>query len=157
MVKEPLKHILRPNVPWRADALTECGKEASEFASVITADEAVAFAKEHGRQRSAFVFCMTCMSTCERHSAVGPARGQATDWRRDPIEVMQRYLSGNRYWRDADMRTRIFAELHAIGALIEAHREEFDDYVQGATDATNLSVRRTAKTAMGTYMKNSRK
>jgi hypothetical protein len=129
-MSEPLNHILRSPLPWRDSELTECGKSASQFAKVVTRDEAVRQHKEMGMQRFALFFCMTCISTANRW----------TTWDTNPIER----LSREGYGDSQELATR---ELKAIAVLVAAHREEFDDMVTGLSDTTDLQKARRDKTA----------
>lgn len=119
-MKEPVDHIMRPQLPWRTGegAITECGLNA---ASVPTITRAAFFSRRTtmGQQRTAILTCMTCSETAQRWSA----------WDDDPRQAMQRELTWERgfaYWHDNDRGTRLRDELLTIAALIEAHRDEFD-------------------------------
>lgn len=116
-MKEPVDHILRPQLPWRSgDAgLTECGYDATKV-KVLTRQDAVARFKEFGRQRFAMVTCMTCMDTAERHGT----------WDADPRKAVEREIAWECQWRRTDHGFRLRDELLAIAELIEAHRDEFD-------------------------------
>lgn len=145
-MSEPLSHIRRPNPPWNTAALTQCGKLEADFASVISVEEATALWKKHGAQRAAFLLCMTCTSTTNRHSFSynDPRRGP-TSWRTDPVAVMHRYLERVHWRSSGNERAVIEAELRALGALVEAHRDEFDAFIAGVADAGDLDARRKAK------------
>lgn len=122
-MKEPVDHILRPSLPWRAGegAITECGYDASKM-KTLTREEYFARRKELGTQRCAMFTCMTCSQTAERHPT----------WEQDPRLALQREIQweapGWLYNRDRNgMRLR--DELQAITALVELHREEFLSHV----------------------------
>lgn len=134
---EPLAHILRPNPPWRNDTLTECGKRAADVAKTVTADAAMALWTKHGRQRASFLLCMTCMPSLRRHS-YGRTEEGSYAWSSDPVAVLVRYVALRSMRDDPE----VIAELHAVGALIEAHREEFDAYVAGVLSASSLTAAR---------------
>ena len=150
-------HIDRPNLPWRDDWMTECGLRSEDFS--VPCDEAIAFVKERGKTRGMMVLCQTCVQTASRHSAVsnyGDLPQQPSTWANNPLGVMARHIEwaeqgSYREKRKSDYE-RMRDELHAIGALIEAHREDFDGYLAGVTETKSLSDRRAAKT----YMENSR-
>ena len=121
-VKEPVDHILRPRLPWRAPdeaPITECGYDATKV-KTITRDELKQRAKDLGRQRTAMLTCMTCSGTVERWGT----------WDDDPRLALGREIEwerGGAYWRSRDDHGyRLRDELTAINALIEAHRDEFD-------------------------------
>jgi len=119
-MKEPVDHILRPQLPWRTGpGITECGYNAEK---VPTLTRAAYFErlKDLGQQRCAMMTCMTCAQTASRWGA----------WSDDPRPAMQRELEweGVRYGR-TDRGERLRDELLAIAALIEAHPDEFDAHV----------------------------
>lgn len=121
-MKEPVDHILRPQLPWRAGdgAITECGYDATKV-KALTRDEYVARFKELGRQRCAMLTCMTCADTAARWGA----------WDSDPRKALEREIAwegAGRYARE-DRGQRLKDELLAIAALIEVHREEFDAHI----------------------------
>ena len=154
MPDEPLKHIQRPNPPWRDEHLTECGKPERDVAACVSGDEAVALVKKHGQQRAGLLLCMTCMSTANRQSYHDRTTriAEVQDWDRDPVAVMCRFLE-RVHWNHGTERDEIVAELRAIGALVSAHREEFNEYAQGVKDAPRLSDLR----ARNQYGKQSRR
>jgi hypothetical protein len=121
-MKEPVDHILRPRLPWRAidDAITECGYDATKV-KTLTREEYNARHKEFGRTRMAMLTCMTCMDTNARYA----------HWADDPRQAMSREIDWEVRWgreiRDREQRLR--DELLAIAGLIEAHQDEFDQLV----------------------------
>jgi hypothetical protein len=120
-MKEPVDHILRPQLPWRTGgAITECGFDATKV-KTLTRDEYQARLKDLGQQRSAMLTCMTCGDTARRHGT----------WEDDPRKALDREIQWearyNRYSEDRGVRLR--DELLAIADLIAAHREEFDAHV----------------------------
>jgi hypothetical protein len=125
-VKEPVDHIIRPLLPWRTDegAITECGYDASKV-KALTREAYIARLKEFGRQRTAMLTCMTCAETATRWGT----------WETDPRAALGREIEwerGGQYWarpRD-DRGHRLADELAAIAALIEAHRDEFDAFIE---------------------------
>lgn len=124
-MKEPVDHILRPRLPWRApDAapITECGFDASKV-KTLTRPEYFDRKKELGKQRTAMLTCMTCAQTAERWGT----------WEDDPRLALQREIEWERgpaFWRGREDRGQLLRdELLAVEALIEAHREEFDAHI----------------------------
>lgn len=119
-MKEPVDHILRPRLPWRAAdeaAITECGFDASKV-TTLTRPEYFQRLKELGRQRSAMMTCMTCADTAARWGT----------WDDDPRRALDREITweyGGRYRAREDRGQRLKDELVAIATLIEAHRDEF--------------------------------
>ncbi|MHB1310489.1 MAG: hypothetical protein ACYC3L_00635 [Gemmatimonadaceae bacterium] len=127
-MKEPVDHILRPQLPWRTGGgITECGYN-SEKVPTITRTAYFDRRKELGQQRCAILTCMTCAQTAERW----------TTWEDDPRPAMQRELEwewGHGYYRSRDSRgTLLRDELLSIAALIDAHRDEFDAHIAAAAD-----------------------
>lgn len=124
-MKEPVDHILRPQLPWRTDGgITECGYNAEKI-STLTREAWFARVKELGLQRSAMLTCMTCSQTA----------GRWVPWEVDPRSAVHReiewegYRNGY-YHSHRDKRGfRLHDELLAIAALIERHRDEFDAHV----------------------------
>jgi hypothetical protein len=144
-MKDPVDHIFRPSLPWRCVAITECGYDASKV-KTITRDEFFQREKELGKQRAAMLTCMTCSQTALRWKT----------WDDDPRQAMQRELEwelvGARYRRN-DRGQKLKDELMAIASLIEAHRDEFDEFV------SNIEQRRVwleKKAAMETKPKSTR-
>lgn len=145
MPDEPVSHIARPSVPWRPDGeRTECGKPSSEFASVVSAQEAEALVRKHGKTRAMFLLCVTCVQTASRHAAWGPRSIEGYSWDSDPIEVLARYIERARYRDDGD---QVRVELRAVGMLVEAHIGEFDGLVAGLVDAPDLARARARRAA----------
>lgn len=119
-MKQPVDHILRPNLPWRQqeEAVTECGFDASQV-KCLTRPEYFERVKEIGKQRAAMLTCMTCAQTA----------GSWGTWDDDPRQAILREAEweGAR-WRSNSNKhgTRLRDELIAAAALIESHRDEFD-------------------------------
>jgi hypothetical protein len=123
-MKEPVDHILRPRLPWRANAaaITECGYDGSKV-KTITREQFHQRLKDYGRQRTAMLTCMTCGETAERHKT----------WDDDPRRAIEREViweCAGSQWGNEDRGTQLKDELIAIAALIEAHRSEFDAIIQ---------------------------
>lgn len=125
-MKEPVDHIIRPQLPWRLNgenSIVECGHDAEKVKS-ITREEFLKRLKDFGQQRTAMLTCMTCIDTARRWGT----------WNDDPRVGLQREIEwehGGAYWRSprTDRGQRLKDELLAIAALIEAHREEFDAFI----------------------------
>lgn len=122
-------HIIRADLPWRKAGLTECGRRIETVEGWTTMTEIADRVRRLGKQRTAFTVCMTCYSTGWNYQT----------WEQDPLDVMRRHTV--RYGRDND-NDRLRAELRAIAALIEAHRDEFDDYISGLAETIDLASRR---------------
>jgi len=129
-MKEPVDHILRPRLPWRAEQpLTECGYNAVSV-KTLTRDQFEARLKEYGQQRTGLVTCMTCMTTAHRWPT----------WEEDPRLALQREIEWesvhwNAYHKQVveyakDRERRLLDELLAVEALIAAHPEEFAKFIQ---------------------------
>ena len=122
-------HVRRPELPWRVNPLTECGRRLDDVRTSISRDELAARLRRDGQQRTAFSVCMTCLSTA----------GRWPSWDADPVEAMAREFHGFR------RHERLADELRAIAAIVEAHREEFDGYLQGLRETVSLDAARRAK------------
>lgn len=146
MPEERRDHVIRARLPWRTDDLTECGRALDDVATHITREQLLWRIKQDGQQRTAFTICITCWQTSNSHS-------RAT-WETQPSEMLARESRRGRsgivyyeYQRDGRPPTgphvdRLSAELHAMAALIEAHREEFDQRVTSASEAALFAERR---------------
>lgn len=120
---EPLAHIARSVLPWREseDNDTECGKRVSQFAKVITWDEAIALVNKHGRTRAVFLLCVTCVETTRRYG-FRTAAGQTT-FAGEPTERLAREFGKRREQTDGELR--------AMAELVRRYPEEFADLVAG--------------------------
>ena len=132
MAGEDLEHVARPLLPWRNDLLTECGLPEQPGRRIISRTMFEAKVKKQGKSRSAMTTCMTCW-----HAAV-----RWRDWATSPSEVMRRELPN---WCNRDMSRPLDAELRAIEVLVAAHRDEFDDYLAGLAEATDMNTKRVAR------------
>lgn len=138
-MKEPVDHILRPSLPWRRgeDAITECGY-AAEKVKTVTREEFFARLKELGQQRTALLTCMTCSDTARRHST----------WEDDPRQAMRREIDWEAgqwgYRSRADRGERLHDELIAIAALIEEHRDEFEESLAAIAGRREWNARKQA-------------
>jgi hypothetical protein len=120
-MKEPVDHILRPQLPWRdGGGVTECGYDASKV-KTLTREEYFSRVKELGTQRSALLTCMTCGDTARRWGT----------WEDDPRKALQREIEWETYsrWSRDERGVRLRDELLAVAELIANHREEFDAHI----------------------------
>lgn len=135
MADEPLDHVLRPDLPWRTDApRTECGLDATSYPT-ITRDDLRARAKKLGQTRTYMVTCVTCLHTSQRWPT----------WDEDPVGALGRETNRPRSNPRSGNNPEFAAELYAIAALIEAHRDEFDEFLTGLADTASLSDARARK------------
>lgn len=113
-MKEPVDHIQRPALPWRAGAtLTECGYDATKV-KTITRAEFAQRVKDYGKTRTAMLTCMTCSQTAERYAT----------WQEDPREAIEREAAWESKWRKP-RTNQLRDELLAIEAMIAAYPETF--------------------------------
>lgn len=137
-MKEPVDHILRPILPWRAGepGITECGYDASKV-KTLTREEFDQRVKDLGRQRTAMLTCMTCYDTAKRWGT----------WDDDPRRALDREITwewGGGYRARDDRGQRLKDELLAIAALIETHREEFDAHIHETAGRRSWNERKAA-------------
>lgn len=120
-MKEPVDHILRPQLPWRTGGgITECGYDAGKV-QTLTRDEYFARMKDLGQQRCAMLTCMTCAGTAARWGT----------WDDDPRKAVEREVQWECTWRRSEDRgVRLRDELVALAALAEAHGDEFRAHVE---------------------------
>lgn len=116
-MKDPVDHILRPQLPWRRrPGITECGLDASKV-SAIDRDAFAARMKDYGQRRCSMMTCITCSDTSRRWKG----------WEQDPREAVGREVEWEaRHWRSQERGDQLRFELLAIAELIDAHRDEFD-------------------------------
>lgn len=115
-MKEPVDHIERPRLPWRASAesLTECGLVATTTRTLSRTDFARRL-KEWGERRTMIATCMTCLQTARRWS----------DWDANPRQALEREIQWEERWGTHDRGNLVRDELRAIALLISRHSEEF--------------------------------
>jgi hypothetical protein len=131
-VKTVVDHIRRTDLPWRSNALTECGRPVDDCTTVITRAEAVTRWNELGAQRASFTLCMTCKDTANRWPT----------WDDSPAGAMARECAGYDYrWGRGD-KPAIDHDLRAAAILIEAHGDEFNEILAGVRDTTGLAAAR---------------
>jgi len=138
-MKEPVDHVIRPSLPWRRDiGITECGYDASKV-KAITRQEFFQRVKDLGQQRCAMLTCMTCSDTTRRYGA----------WEDDPRTAIGREVTWERgeHWGRGrnDRGTALKDELIAIAALVEAHREEFENILQANTQRRDWLAKKAEK------------
>jgi hypothetical protein len=96
--------------------MTECGLDASKV-KALSRDDYFARHKELGMQRCAMMTCMTCSQTATRWKR----------WEDDPRQALGREVEWENSWRRSDRGDLLRDELLAIAALIEAHKDEFQN------------------------------
>lgn len=121
-MKEPVDHIIRPQLPWRqTGAMTECGYDAAKV-KAITREEFSQRLKDLGRQRTAMLTCMTCADTSSRWQT----------WEQDPRLALGREITwetGGGYRGFTERGERLKDELLAVADLIAADPDKFDALV----------------------------
>lgn len=127
-----LEHVHRPALPWRDETMTECGLPATSDRRIISRDAFRLKVRREGIQRSALTTCMTCWHTARRWEV----------WNVCPADILRRELQN---FHNAARTERLNAELRAIAALIAAHRDEFDSYLTGLAQTTDLTLLREAR------------
>ena len=137
-MKEPVDHIVRPQLPWRSMtlALTECGYDAFRV-KTVTRDEYARRCKDLGTTRAAMITCMTCMQTAKRWEP----------WEIDPRKAIGREVEWETpYYGSGDKHgTRLKDELLAIAALIDAHPDEFQQLVADIEKRREWLKQKTAR------------
>ena len=112
-----LDHILRAQVPWRPDAvLTECGRVVNSAMPVSKLQEKI---DREGQRRAALTTCMKCWHRVSYHS-YGPGGD-------DRVTALRRELDACSTRPRSDRRATMENDLRAIAALVELHREEFQE------------------------------
>lgn len=125
-----MEHVARPILPWRHERITECGLTEMADRRVITRGAFEEKVKQQGKTRSALTTCMTCWQTATRWKT----------WAEAPSEVMRREMPT---WSSRGQKyEQLDAELRAIEALIAAHREEFDGFLLGLAETSDLATKR---------------
>lgn len=123
---QPLSHVSRPTPPWREPEETECGRPLAEVEQWVTRDQAGALIRKYGSQRAAFLLCMTCVNTANRHPR----------WEISPMGVLARKPAGRGGYKVSDL------EMRAVAMLVEQHRAEFDQLLAALQGTTSLAGRR---------------
>lgn len=126
---EPLTHITRTPLPWRDATKTVCGRPINQYPDslVVNLTDARAMRRRLGQQRFALAICMTCAHNVDRW----------VDWDENPIARMEREVTGGGFGK---REPTVEAELRAIAALIERHRAEFDEIVEGYVSGDVMTI-----------------
>lgn len=141
-------HVIRARLPWRTDDLTECGRPVEDVGSTITREQLRWRLKQYGQQRTAFTVCMTCWGVARSEDVweTNPTGMISRDMRRGRGAIVyydyQRPVDGVPQQPTGPHVDRLSVELHAIAEMIAAHRDEFDQRVQAATQAALFADRR---------------
>lgn len=134
MMKNPLDHIHRPQLPWRTSTgVTECGIDASKV-KTLTRDEYFQRLKDMGQQRTALFTCMTCSETAKRWGT----------WDDDPRKALEREIHWESAWRVNDRGVRLSDELIAAATLIQNHKDEFDALVDAIEQRREWNAKKEA-------------
>jgi hypothetical protein len=136
-VKEPVDHVAQPLLPWReASPLTECGRDVSTVAVVLTREEAVSRFREQGVRRAALSTCMVCLETANRWA----------DWDTDPVQAVGRETArAGRFQPTSGQFTLFRDELLALAELYRRHPEEYQTILAGLQQVANLGDRRARR------------
>lgn len=130
---DPVRHIDRPVPPWEDSPITMCGRLHTDVATVVTRGAAVRLAKRIGIQRAGLFLCMQCLDR---------ARYRGKGWEADPVDATSWWLDRHRM-RQTAQAEHMAVTLHALGQLVERHREEFE--ALRSPDITRLDTVRRAK------------
>lgn len=136
MPEEPLKHLLRVLPPWVSETMTECGRDGSDVGALTTPEEVRALVAKHGKQRAAFLVCMTCIETWSNH--------RSSTWETDPQGIVARWITRHDRYSRFPEPSHAGRYLHALAALVVAHPEEFRALVEGL-GTVDLASRRRAR------------
>jgi hypothetical protein len=120
-----LDHVRRPDLPWRQALLTECGKPIAEMAQTISRDELIARLRSWGKARTSMSTCMTCWQTAARWKTFAE----------DPVDALRREVHT---FRRSEVEAALAADLRALAALAQAHRDEFEGYLAGLAETASL-------------------
>lgn len=146
MGNEPRSHVLRQALPWRHDeAITECGRQASDCGEVITREKLVWLVKKHGIQRMGFATCNICLNTANNHGEsweTHPAALISRDMRRGHQQGTVYFEHQRGGQRNGPYVDQLSAELHAIAHMIAENPEEFAERVESAKEAALFGHRR---------------
>ena len=128
---DALDHVLRPRLPWRQEDLTECGRDPANLPT-ITRDDLINRVRKLGQQRTVFTVCMTCW---HRSAYSKP-------WADEPEAVLEREIQRRK-------PQRLRHELTAITLLIDAHRDEFNELLNGLAGTPSLADHRRNRRTKG--------
>lgn len=136
MPDQPVAHLPRTVPPWEEVRHTHCGRLILDVVKMSTVEAYVALAKREGKKRAAYDYCQNC--------AERVAYGTAS-WERNATAIMLDWLSRTR-WSNDSTRFETTASLHAIAALIEAHKDEFVAHRDATKNGiASLNEKRTFK------------
>lgn len=127
---EPLTHIQRDPLPWRAaeEWLTECGLPASSYPTV-TREVIELRLREDGKQRTAMMTCMTCLSAMTRYDYLRSRPGVDRI-----LQTFRREIDRCGFGAQAPA-ILLSQELRAMMTLIERHDEEFRQILKWSSAA----------------------
>ncbi len=107
----------------------------SDVTNVINAEELEDRITRHGQRRAAFTVCSQCWDN-----------RSLANWHTNPVRVIAREAVraglGDREPSTRPEASQFGKELHAIAALIDAHRNEFDGYVAALGAAVSITNHR---------------
>lgn len=126
MPDQPVAHLPRPVPPWEEVRHTHCGRPIADVVKMGTAEAYLALAKRQGKRRAAYDYCQTCTDR------LAYANGS---WEMNATAIMIDWLGRTRYSNDGT-RFEVTASLHALAALVDAHRDEFEAH----RDATKQGI-----------------
>lgn len=136
MPDEPVAHLPRPVPPWEEIRHTHCGRLIVDVAKMGTSEAYTATVKKYGQRRAAFDYCVTC---CQRASVSGAS------WETSAVEITSDWV-GRGIFTANKAREDVRASLHALAALVEAHRDEFEAHRDATkSGAVSLSAKRADK------------
>ena len=139
---EECDHVARPNVPWRTDRFTQCGQHIDDVASVLSLADLESRIQRDGHAQTVITMCRTCWDSRD-----------TARWESNPVGVVAREAVrvgiGSREPSTRPEARRFNDELRAIAALIEAHRSEFDAYLNELDASTHLTDRRRMRAGSG--------
>lgn len=141
----PLDHLAREVPPWREATTTECGRPLGDVAQIITRAAAVRRWKDQGAKRASFSLCMTCVETANRNPTFDE----------NPIENIRRTLpaayAANRERLDTEER-----HWRAVAALIDAHRDDFDQLLADLAKTPTIAEARRNRQAKAAEARDAR-
>ena len=121
MADTPLQHIRREVPPWAPGNTTVCGRPTTDVAAILDIGQAQALVTKHGKQRAAFLLCMTCSTNVTSTFTDDPV--QCTrDWAARLIDVRWGGTGDPVRNEQAEQQTQM---LRSLAALVAVHPEEF--------------------------------
>lgn len=137
---EEFEHVARIPLPWRQEPpTTECGLDGARFPG-LSHQALLVKIKRLGKQRASLFVCVTCWNrTADHHTYSALGIASAVSWAESPSTILKREIEHEtRGWGRAAQPPLIDRELHALAALVEAHREEFAELMAGLEATTDL-------------------